>query len=171
MLILPTFFWAALLVGSEILFVNSRQVAVIQFKEYWHDQNVTVDYSKPEELVKTDQVGICFRFMVKFSRKFRFRIKQFGIDLYNSKEFLGYVYFRPLNGTLRSTWRFFTTCDSYIPGEWVSMCFTAKLTKKKQELTFYQNGKLCMNKQFVIRKSDVPVEWLYIKKTLSLSQL
>ena len=171
MLILPTFFWAAVLVGSEILFVNSKQVAVVQFKEYWHDQNVTVDYSKSEELVKTDQVGICFRFMVKFSRKFRFRIKQFGIDLYNSKEFLGYVYFRPLNETLRPTWRFFTTCDSYIPGEWVSMCFTAKLTKNEQELTFYQNGKLCMNKQFVIRKSDVPVEWLYIKKTLSLSQL
>ena len=53
MLILPTFFWATLF-GSEILFVDSKQVAVIQFKDASDTQNVTVDYSKPEELVKTD---------------------------------------------------------------------------------------------------------------------
>ena len=170
MLISPTFFWATFF-GTEILFVDSKQVAVIQFKDASDTQNITVEYSKPEELVKTDQIGICFRFMIKFSRRFRFRIKQFGIDFYNSNDFLGYVYFGPIDGTLGGTWRFFTTCDSYIPGEWVSMCFTAKLTKTAQELIFYQNGKLCMSKQFVIRKSDIPVEWLYIKKTLSLSQL
>ena len=117
--------------------------------------------------VKTREVSICFRFMTQFNPSFFIvTINQINIWFDRSQ---GFVYLKSQNATTRNDeyCRRFQYCQTYVPGHWMSICLSIKLSKNTQEITVYQDGDPCFNEKYF----DGDFEWIFVDPSISLADM
>ena len=81
----------------------------------------------------------------------------------------GFIFLRPLNASSRNDVysRMFQFCKTYIPGYWMSICFSVKLDRETQEITFFQDGTICSREKYI----DGDFEWVFFNPSVSLEDM
>ena len=117
--------------------------------------------------ISTRELTICFRYMPRYN---------YGYTLIKTKQLLlhlreneGFFNLNPLNPASSNEVysRMVPFGESCVPGKWISLCLSMKLTNQTQHLKVYQNGKLSWNKTY----SDGEFGVVYYKKVTSLRDM
>ena len=58
-------------------------------------------------------------------------------------------------------------CKAYAPGQWMSVCISVKLEENIQEVTYFQDGQLCVETSF----KDGDFDWIYFKPPITVGDL
>ena len=138
-LILMTFF----LIGNTVRSFG-KTVPVIEFLSHVSPSHVAVEDTPNSEFLKTNGLTLCVRFMTRFSKRHRLiKTNQFSLWLKNTKEFTVFLRIWPSNSTsINDEYSRILILRPYIPGEWVSVCFSIHTTLQTQEIEFFQDGAL-----------------------------
>ena len=117
--------------------------------------------------IKIRKLSFCLQFMTHFNPNF-FLIDTNQVSLY-LEESRGYIYLKPMNASSRNDWdsRMFQFCKTYMPGSWISICFTVTLSKETQEITFFQDGTICSSVKYM----DGDFEWVFLNPSISLEEM
>ena len=148
---------------SSIL-VIAKDLAVVEFQAKTQVFNNNIqEYG----LLKTHEITICFRFMTRMNPNFSFfNMNQLDIKLKDDGTFLTLKSWNARDLT-ESYSRMFQMCQTYVPGQWMSLCFSVKLTENRQEITFLQDGELCSENIFL----DGNFDWIFYKSSITVADL
>ena len=107
----------------------------------------------PETALSTKEISGCFRFMLRYSRGYHLiRHGQITVAFKTVKLNIGFITINSWNNmSANSTddaWmegysRSFRFCRTYVPGKWISLCFSTKFTNGRQDLKVVQDGAVC----------------------------
>ena len=105
----------------------------------------------------TSEISFCLKFMVRNRRGHKIiGTRQFSLWLQNDEDFKAYFHYEPWNATSVNDEysRMFFLNQTYIPGQWVSICIALKLMESIQQLTVYQGGVMGFQETFTDGKFD-----------------
>ena len=142
------------LIGFGIAVSSGKNISVITFKES-DLKGVTDEIDISEELTSFERLGFCFRFMiVQFWRRFKpIHSPKFGMAIKNDQDLQLTFYLN--KGQLDYKKINLNFCQPYIPGQWVSLCFSFKFANGSLDITGFQNGQLCFQKIVPVKFAGV----------------
>ena len=143
-----------------------ENLAVVEFQAQAHEFQNNED-AKQSGHLKTHEVTFCFRFMTRMNPKFSFvNINQINIKLRDDEVF---VFIKSWNARdlTEGYSGMFKMCKAYAPGQWMSVCISVKLKESIQEITYFQDGQLCVETSF----KDGDFDWIYFKPTITVGDL
>ena len=149
-----------------MVFVNSEQ-AIVEFNAKSGSDTKEVKVTPHDGQVKTREISFCVRFMTQFNPKY-FLFNTYQVSFWMSQN-QGFIYLKSLNASSRSDeyCRMFQFCKTYIPGHWMSICFSINLNGVTQEITFFQDGKVCSQVNYL----DGDFEWLFWNSSIKLEEM
>ena len=125
------------------------------------------DAIDPETALSTKEISGCFRFMLRYSRGYHLiRHGQITVAFKTVKLNIGFITINSWNNmSANSTddaWmegysRSFRFCRTYVPGKWISLCFSTKFTNGRQDLKVVQDGAVCFQGTY-----EAEVDGIYI---------
>ena len=144
-----------------ILLVSSLKscssVRVIEFKSNINPRIMTSRELQLNGMEGTSEISFCLKFMVRYRRGHKIiGTRQFSLWLQNDEDFKAYFHYEPWNATSVNDEysRMFFLNQTYIPGQWVSICIALKLMESIQQLTVYQGGVMGFQETFTDGKFD-----------------
>ena len=145
---------------------NSKQ-AIVEFNAKSSPTAKELKALQQDGHIKIRKLSFCLQFMTHFNPNF-FLIDTNQVSLY-LEESRGYIYLKPMNASSRNDWdsRMFQFCKTYMPGSWISICFTVTLSKETQEITFFQDGTICSSEKYW----DGHIEWVFLNPSISLEKM
>ena len=136
-----------------------------------YEPNTVNSTSLPlENLLKTQDITLCFRFMPRFRTQ-----GSHGLYLLYTEQLkfwigyeVGYFSLTSRNSSQHERYsRMVQFCEPFMPGRWTSLCLRVRIVKETQEIVLFQQGKPCFTSIY----EDGDIDWFYIKKTWTANDL
>ena len=107
------------------------------------------DNDSGEQLASREMSG-CFRMMSRYPRPFTLHFTE-DLSLYFESSTHGFMNIQRKGYKLA---RLFSLCQPRLPGQWISMCISMRLTNDTQEIKVGQNGQICYERLFSDEQFD-----------------
>ena len=156
-----------ILLHTFLIVCSHLEQAIVEFNAKSSPATKEAEALQQDGHIKTSKFSFCVRFMTHFNPNF-FLIDTNQVSFW-LEEKRGFIFLRPLNASSRNDVysRMFQFCKTYIPGYWMSICFSVKLDRETQEITFFQDGAICSREKY----TDGDFEWVFFNPSVSLEDM